>query len=127
MMGPESEIAADKLTRLHEVLGWTNDYVKEGGFLVGNDFTLADIIFVASYSTMLASGAVDLSPVSITITPPLISSPDSLFILLVCRAERVVREGQAHDPKLRQGQRRGSRPLRQMVQRHCRVQETLIR
>jgi hypothetical protein len=63
MMGPESEIAADKLTRLHEVLGWVNDYVKEGGFIVGSTFTLADVIFVGSYSTIVASEAADLSKV----------------------------------------------------------------
>jgi len=64
MMGPESEIAADKLARLHEVLGWTNDYVKEGGFLVGSSFTLADIVLLASYSTIVASEAVDLAKVT---------------------------------------------------------------
>jgi len=62
-MGPDSEIAEDKLARLHEVLGWVNDYVKEGGFLVGSTFSLADIIYVASYSTLVATEAVDLAQV----------------------------------------------------------------
>jgi len=63
MMGSEKEFPADKLARLHEVLGWVNDYVKEGGFLVGSNFTLADIVMVATYSTIHATGAFDLSKV----------------------------------------------------------------
>lgn len=35
MMGPESEIAADKLTRFNEVIGWVRDYVKDGKFAAG--------------------------------------------------------------------------------------------
>jgi hypothetical protein len=35
MMGPESEIAADKLTRFNEVIGWVHDYVKDGKFAAG--------------------------------------------------------------------------------------------
>ena len=35
MMGPESEIAADKLVRFNEVMGWVRDYVKEGKFAAG--------------------------------------------------------------------------------------------
>ena len=35
MMGPASEIAADKLERFNEVMGWVHDYVKEGKFAAG--------------------------------------------------------------------------------------------
>jgi len=79
-MGPESEIAADKLARLHEVLGWTNDYVKEGGFLVGSAFTLADIIVLASYSTIVATEAVDLSKV---MKSPSVYFPSALIAIYV--------------------------------------------
>jgi len=34
-MGPESEIAADKLTRFNEVIRWVHDYVKDGKFAAG--------------------------------------------------------------------------------------------
>jgi len=62
MMGPESEIAADKLTRFNEVIGWVHDYVKDGKFAAGTGhFSLADICFVATFSTIVASEAFDLS------------------------------------------------------------------
>jgi len=35
MMGPASEIAADKLERFNEVMGWVHDYVKDGKFAAG--------------------------------------------------------------------------------------------
>ena len=60
-MGPATEIPADKMARLHEVLGWLNDYVKEGGFAVGSTFTLADVVLLASYSTCVATEVADLS------------------------------------------------------------------
>jgi hypothetical protein len=103
-MGPASEIPADKLTRLHEVLGWLNDYVKEGGFVVGSTFTLADVIIMASYSTIVATEAVDLTKVarSPTLQTP---QPRSPFLFLVCRTERLVRKDQGPDPELREGQR----------------------
>jgi len=62
MMGPESEIAADKLVRAIEVLGWVRDYVKDGKFAAGTGhLTLADICFVATFSTITATEAFDLS------------------------------------------------------------------
>jgi hypothetical protein len=48
MMGPESEIAADKLTRFNEVMGWVRDYVKDGKFAAGtgDTFVLINIYFL---------------------------------------------------------------------------------
>jgi len=62
MMGPASEIAADKLERFYEVMGWVHDYVKDGKFAAGTGhFTLADICFVSTVSTIMATEAFDLS------------------------------------------------------------------
>ncbi len=62
MFGTAKEIAEDKLARFHEVMGWVKDYVKEGKFAAGTGhLTLADISFVASFSTIVASGAFDLA------------------------------------------------------------------
>jgi glutathione S-transferase len=62
LFGKDTEIAADKLARFVEVMGWVRDYVKEGKFAAGTGhLTLADICFVATYSTIKATDAFDLS------------------------------------------------------------------
>jgi len=50
----------DKTNKLKEVLGWVNDWVKDGKFAAGGDkLTLADICLVATYSTIKASGILE--------------------------------------------------------------------
>merc|ERR1712080_540886 len=52
----------EKLAKLKEVLGWMDGFVKDGKFAAGGDsLTLADICLVATYSTIKASGVIDLS------------------------------------------------------------------
>merc|ERR1712080_548425 len=52
----------DQTNKLKEVLGWVNDWVKDGKFAAGGDkLTLADICLVAPYSTIKASGIMDMS------------------------------------------------------------------
>ena len=63
-MGPASEVGPDQIARLKEVLGWVRDYVKKGFAAGTKDFTVADICFVATYATILASEAFDLSSVN---------------------------------------------------------------
>jgi len=44
-------------------LTWTNDFVKDSGYIAGTEnMTVADIVFVATFSTILAcEGLVDLT------------------------------------------------------------------
>ena len=63
-MGPATEVGADQIARLKEVLGWVHDFAKTG-YAAGTDhFTLADICFVATFSTLQAAALVDLEEVS---------------------------------------------------------------
>ena len=63
-MGPVSEVGSDQIARLHEVLGWVRDFVKDGKFAAGTGhLTLADICFVATYSTLKAAGIINLDEV----------------------------------------------------------------
>lgn len=63
-MGPATEVGPDQLARMKEVLGWVHDFAKEGFVAGTNDFTVADICFIATYSTLEATGIVDLTEVS---------------------------------------------------------------
>ncbi|TRY66937.1 hypothetical protein TCAL_07652 [Tigriopus californicus] len=55
---PESG-AKDKLK---EVLGWVNDMIKKSGYAAGTDsLTLADLAFIASFSTLVETGSFDVS------------------------------------------------------------------
>ncbi len=66
LMGPVCEVGPDQIARLHEVLGWVRDYVKDGKFVAGTGhLTLADICFVATYSTLKAAGVINLDEVII--------------------------------------------------------------
>jgi len=48
--------------KFKEVLGWVNDFVADGKFAAGTDkITLGDLSLLATYSTIKASGCVDLS------------------------------------------------------------------
>merc|ERR1712080_657853 len=48
--------------RLAEVLGWVNDWVKDGKFVAGTDnITLGDISCLATFSSILACGLFDAS------------------------------------------------------------------
>lgn len=48
--------------RLKEVLGWLNGFVADGKFAAGtDDMTIADIALLATFSTIKATEAVDLS------------------------------------------------------------------
>jgi hypothetical protein len=65
-MGPVCEVSPDLISRLHEVLGWVRDYVKDGKFAAGTGhLTLADICFLATYSTLKASQVIPLDEVKI--------------------------------------------------------------
>nr|ACO10344.1 Glutathione S-transferase 1-1 [Caligus rogercresseyi] len=56
-----AEVPKEAFEELHEVLGWANDMVKETGFAAGTDhMTIADICWVATYSTIKAAGIVPL-------------------------------------------------------------------
>ena len=53
----------DKMDRFKEVMGWVNDFIKTSGFAAGTDcMTLADLAFLATYSTIEATGNFDLTP-----------------------------------------------------------------
>jgi len=53
---------ADKLEKLKEVLGWVDGFVADGKFAAGTDhLTIGDIALIATYSTIHASGYIDLS------------------------------------------------------------------
>ena len=59
-MGAEAP-AADKLERLHEVLGFMNEKVKKTGFASQTDhLTLADLSYLATTSTLVATGIAEL-------------------------------------------------------------------
>ena len=63
-MGPVCKVGSDLITRLQEVFGWVQDYVKGGKFAAGTGhLTLADICFVATYSTLKAVGVNNLDEV----------------------------------------------------------------
>merc|ERR1719237_326445 len=48
--------------KLKEVLGWVDGFVKDDKFAAGGDtLTLADICLLATYTTLKATGAMDLS------------------------------------------------------------------
>jgi len=62
MFGGETP-GQDKYDKLKEVMGWVNDMVKPTGYAAGTDcMTLADICFVATVSTALATEHFDFSP-----------------------------------------------------------------
>jgi hypothetical protein len=48
---------------MKEVLGWVRDFVKKDYAAGTKDFSVADICFVATYSTLEAAGLVDLTEV----------------------------------------------------------------
>jgi len=53
--------------RLKEVLGWVNNFVADGKFIAGTDkITVADVACISTFSTLVASEAVDLSEYSNT-------------------------------------------------------------
>ena len=58
------EPAPDKLEKLKEVLGFMNEKVKKTGFASGTDhLTLADLAYLATTSTLVATGIIaDLPP-----------------------------------------------------------------
>lgn len=66
MFGPMSEVSKEKEARLLEVLGWLNNFVKQGGFAAGSNFTVADIAILSSYSSISATGVVALDQVKVS-------------------------------------------------------------
>ncbi len=45
--------------RFNEVLDWANDFVKKSGYVAGTDhLTIADLAFLATYSTIKATGII---------------------------------------------------------------------
>ena len=56
MQGKE-DIEKDKYNKLKEVLGWAKDFIAETGYVAGTEkMTIADICFLATLSTIIASG-----------------------------------------------------------------------
>jgi glutathione S-transferase len=54
---------ATALPKALEVLGWVNDFIKPTGYVAGTDhLTIADIAFLSTYSTIVATGAIDVTP-----------------------------------------------------------------
>ena len=52
----------NEVKRFHEVMGWIQDFVKPTGYIAGtNDLTVADLAFLATFSTIEATGHFDLS------------------------------------------------------------------
>ena len=57
------EPAPNALEKLKEVLGFMNEKVKKTGFASGTDhLTLADLSYLATTSTLVATGITDLPP-----------------------------------------------------------------
>eukprot|EP00096_Caligus_rogercresseyi_P006163 TRINITY_DN22422_c0_g1_i1.p1 TRINITY_DN22422_c0_g1~~TRINITY_DN22422_c0_g1_i1.p1 ORF type:complete len:232 (-),score=47.75 TRINITY_DN22422_c0_g1_i1:56-685(-) len=55
------DASKESLDKLHMVLGWANDMVKESGYVAGTDhMTIADLCWVATYSTLKACDVVPL-------------------------------------------------------------------
>jgi len=53
----------DKLEKFTEVMGWVNDFIKPTGYVAGTDhLTVADLCFLATYATIVASENFDLTP-----------------------------------------------------------------
>ena len=51
------------MERFKEVMGWVNDFIKPTGYAAGTDhLTVADIAFLATFSTIAATEHFDLTP-----------------------------------------------------------------
>lgn len=56
------KVSQSDIDGLHEALVWSDDFVKETGYVAGTDhLTLADVAFVATYSTVKAQELMDHS------------------------------------------------------------------
>ena len=64
LMGPANEVGADQIARLTEVMDWVRDYAKSGFVAQTESMTVADVCFVATYSTLEAAGLLDLEKVT---------------------------------------------------------------
>jgi hypothetical protein len=64
-MGPANEVGPEQISRLKEVLGWVRDFTKAGFAAGTNHFTLADICFLATYSSVLATEVIDVAEVKL--------------------------------------------------------------
>eukprot|EP00095_Tigriopus_kingsejongensis_P001406 maker-scaffold229_size244821-snap-gene-1.17 protein:Tk01406 transcript:maker-scaffold229_size244821-snap-gene-1.17-mRNA-1 annotation:"glutathione s-transferase delta-epsilon 2" len=61
-MFEKKEIPQSAFDKMQEVLAWVNDMIKTTGYAAGTDkMTLADVAFLATHSTMMATGAIDVS------------------------------------------------------------------
>ena len=53
----------EKMERFKEVMGWVNDFMKTTGYAAGTTkLTVADISFLATYSSAVATENFDLAP-----------------------------------------------------------------
>lgn len=53
----------DTLEKFKEVMGWVNDYIKPTGYVAGTDhLTVADLCFLATFATVVATEYFDLAP-----------------------------------------------------------------
>ncbi|CAB4055393.1 GST [Lepeophtheirus salmonis] len=58
-----ADVPAEKFEKLKKVLAWANDMIKETGFAAGTEeMTIADIAWVATYSSIKEADLVDLLP-----------------------------------------------------------------
>ena len=62
MFGAGPKPGEKELERFKEVMGWVTDFLKPTGYVAGTPhLTLADLAFLATYSTIVAVGHFDLS------------------------------------------------------------------
>jgi glutathione S-transferase len=57
----KAKVDPEKVNKLNEALGWTNDFLKDNSYIAGNNLTIADFSVMATLSTIEAVGH-DLSP-----------------------------------------------------------------
>ena len=62
MFGIGATPGENEQKRFDEVMGWVQDFIKPTGYVAGTSYlTLADLAFLATYSTVDATGHFDLS------------------------------------------------------------------
>lgn len=63
IFGGEKQVNANKLERLNEAINWVNEMVGPTGYVAGTDhMTVADISFVATTATLLATQVAPVPP-----------------------------------------------------------------
>ena len=63
-MGPANEVGPDQIARLTEVMEWVRNFAKSGFVAQTESMTLADVCFVATYSTLEVTALLDAEKVT---------------------------------------------------------------